>query len=182
MSAPPAQKLVSGAVVTMPIELLAAVRAEPLKAGLGYVFFSSGLTSENGLSVILNRHRLLVSKAIGKSDTVAVSFYYSLLLVECLAACRNESPLVRGFQAALNSQIYTPNSLGARNRNQIFSDFALTLSTSPLLATLKTLPIYGPAPREAACKVATITLKVPASEADAPWKRLSRKAKSRPNF
>ena len=62
MNAPPAQKLVSGAVVTMPIELLAAVRDEPLKAGLGYVFFSSGLTSENGLSVILNRHRLLISK------------------------------------------------------------------------------------------------------------------------
>jgi hypothetical protein len=165
--------------VTMPIELLAAVREEPLKAGLGYVFFCSGLTSENGLSVILNRHRLLVSKAVAKSDTVAVSFYYSLLLAECLVLRRSESPLVGRLQTALSGPLYAPGSIA---RNQVFSDFAMRLSQSPLLATLKTLPIYGPAPREAAQahRVATITLKVPTSEADAPWKRLSRKREKRP--
>ena len=62
---------------------------------------------------------------------MAVSFYYSLLLAECLALRRYESPLVRRLQAALNGQIYTPNSPAHRNRNQIFSDFALTLSTVP---------------------------------------------------
>jgi hypothetical protein len=166
-----------GGTVAMPIELLVAVRTEPDKLGLGYAFFCAGLTSENGLSVILNRHRLLVSKALAKSDTVAVSFYYSLLLAECLALRGRDSPLVHRLQTALSEPLYAPARMAG---NQTFSDFAMRLSQSPLIAPIKALPIYGPAPRETACKVATITLKVPAPHADCPWKRLSRKGWRRP--
>ena len=84
------------------------------------------------------------------------------------------SQLVRRLQETLSRQLYAPNRL---ERSQVFADFALRLSLSPVLEKLKTLPIYGPAPREDTHIVATVSLEVSAAEAGAKWKRLSRPRK-----
>jgi hypothetical protein len=158
----------------MPIELLVSVRGEPEKLGVGYCFFSRGISTENALMMVLNRDRLVVSKALGRADVVTVSYLFGILLAECCALRRHESPLVARFQETLARPLYAPQKI---ERNQVFSDFAMRLARSPVLASLKDLPLYGPVPREDTHLVATVTLEVPAMEAQAPWKRLSKAKK-----
>jgi hypothetical protein len=141
----------------MPIELLLTVRDEPLKGGIGLTFFTSGLATENALAVALNRHKLLVSKALSKADTLCVTFFCALLIAECLALRGSESPLVRRLQETLSRPLYAPNRL---ERSQVLCDFAMRLSLSPVLEKLKTLPIYGPTPREDTHAVAIVELAV----------------------
>jgi hypothetical protein len=159
-------------VIKVPIELLVIVRNEPDKGGIGYAFFSPGLTGGNGLSVVLNRDRLLVSRTLTKSDTLLTTFLYGCLVAETLALRRAESALVAALQQHLVRQLYVTGGFG---RNHVFADFAVRLSLSPVLEPLKSLSIYGPAPREEAQLVSSIVLEVAPSVADAPWKRLSRR-------
>ena len=159
---------------SMPIELLVSVHDEPDKHGVGYCFFSRGVVAENALSIVLNRNRLVVSKALTKADVVTVTFLYAILLAESCALRRHQSPLVARFQETLARPLYAPHKIA---RNQILSDFAIRLARSPVLASLKDLPLYGPSPREDTHLVATVTLEVSATEAQAPWKRLSKARK-----
>src|SRR5690242_16778508 len=85
---PPPVKPVNAGIVSMQIELLASVRDEPDKHGVGYCYFSRGKFTENALSMILNRNRLVVSKALIKADAVTVSFLFGILLAECCALRR----------------------------------------------------------------------------------------------
>ncbi len=160
--------------LSMPIELLVSVHDEPDKHGVGYCFFSRGVVTENALSIVLNRNRLVVSKALTKADVVTVTFLYAILLAESCALRRHQSPLVARFQETLARPLYAPHKI---TRNQILSDFAMRLARSPVLASLKALPLYGPSPREDTYLVATVTLEVSVSEAQAPWKRLSQARK-----
>jgi hypothetical protein len=73
------------ALVAWPIELLVAVRNEPERSGIGYSFYSVGLASDKALAVILNRLKLVISKALSKSDVPLVKFFYALLVAENLA-------------------------------------------------------------------------------------------------
>jgi hypothetical protein len=165
-------------LVAVPIELLVNVRSEPEKSGIGYSFFSAGLTAERGLAVVLNTDKLVVSKALGKGDAVTVAFLYGLLVAENLALRSSESPLVRALQQAIAKELY-PQSMA---RSQVFCDFASRLSVSPIIAALKGLPIYGPAPLDKPYLVATVTIEVrPEVARDAPWKRLSKKWRNNKN-
>jgi hypothetical protein len=157
--------------ISLPIELLALVRSEPERDGLGYVFYSPGLTGERGLSVVLNRSKLLISRALAKSDTTLTTFLYGCLVAESLTLRRMDSALVAALQLHLAKPLY-PQGIG---RTQVFCDFAMRLSLSPLLENLRSLPIYGPVPSEETNLVTTITLEVNPCVADAPWKRLSRR-------
>jgi hypothetical protein len=84
--------------------------------------------------------------------------------------------LVARFQETLTGPLYAPHPIA---RGQVFSDFAIRLSRSPVLAGLKDLPLYGPSPRDDTHLLSTITLEAPAAEAQAPWKRLSRAKKKK---
>jgi hypothetical protein len=163
----------TGGLVDIPIELLVSVRAEPEKSGVGYSFFSAGVSAERGLTIVLNSDKLLVSRALTKADVITTSFLYGLLLSENLALRSYESPLVRALQQAIAKELY-PQSMA---RSQVFCDFATRLAGSPLLAGLKELPIFGPAPLlDKTYLVTTITIEVlPEVEKEAKWKRLSRK-------
>jgi hypothetical protein len=163
-------------LVSVPIELSLTVRAEPEKFAIGYSFFCAGLSSARALAVVLNSEKLIVSRALAKSDTVTVTFLYALLVAENLALRSSESPLVRALQHSLAQELY-PQGIA---RNQVFCDFATRLSLSPLLAALADLPIYGSMPKEGPFIAATLTIQVsPEVEKDAPWKRLSRKWRPR---
>jgi hypothetical protein len=157
--------------LSVPIELLAIVRSEPERDGLGYVFYSPGLTGERGLSVVLNRSKLLVSRALSKNDTPLTTFLYGCLVAESMALRRTDSALVAALQMHLAKPLY-PHGIG---RTQVFCDFAMRLSLSPILENLRSLPIYGPVPSEEAFLVSTVTMEVSPSAVDAPWKRLSRR-------
>jgi hypothetical protein len=162
----------TGGLVDIPIELLVNVRAEPEKSGVGYSFFSAGLSAERGLTIVLNSDKLLVSRALAKADVITTSFLYGLLLSENLALRSSESPLVRALQQAIAKELY-PQSMA---RSQVFCDFAFRLSLSPILQNLKQLPIYGPSPLDKPYAVATVAIQVsPEVEQTAKWKRLSRK-------
>jgi hypothetical protein len=176
LAPPPPAKTVNAGIVSMQIELLASVRDEPDKLGVGYCYFSRGISTENALTMILNRDRLVVSKALTKADPVTVTFLFGILLAECCALRRHESPLVARFQETLARPLYAPHPIA---RTQVFSDFAMRLARSLVLAGLKDLPLYGPSPREGAHLLTTITLEVPAIEAQAPWKRLSKSKKKK---
>jgi hypothetical protein len=162
-------------LVAVPIELLVSVRAEPERAALGYSFFSNGLQAERGLVIVLNSDRLLVSRALAKSDVVIVAHLYAILVAENLALRHGQSPLVAELQNELVKGLY-PHGFSLSQR---FVDFASRLAISPLLAGLRELPIYGAQPpSDTPHLVATVTIEVsPEVEKDAPWKRLSRKWK-----
>jgi hypothetical protein len=161
----------AGGIVSMPIELLITVHDEPEKLGVGYSFFTRGRVAENALLICLNRHRLIVSKALSKADVVTTTFLYSLLLAECCALRRHQSVLVDKLQQTLAAPLYTPSKIA---RNQIFADFAMRLALSPVMEGVRNLPIFGPAPKEEGTHLLyTVVLEVSAAEALSPWKRLS---------
>jgi hypothetical protein len=88
------------------IESLVTVLDQPDKHGIGYAYFSRGRITEKALAIVLNKSKLLVSKALAKADAAAVSFYYALLVTECCVLRRIESPLVGRFQDALSGPLY----------------------------------------------------------------------------
>jgi hypothetical protein len=169
----PSPRVTRTNLATVPIELLCSVRDEPTKKGLGYTFYSSGLTAEYGLAVLLNRDRILISKALAKSDYHSTTFFYALLVAENLALRHSQSPFVAALQRELMRQLY-PQGFHPFQR---FTDLAMRLSVSPLLASLKDLPIYGQAPLDKLYLVATISIEVSQEvAANAPWKRLTRRS------
>ena len=101
-----------------------------------------------------------------------MNFIYGILVAENLALRHHESTLVQALQHHLVKELF-PKGF---NPSQRFCDLASRLAVSPILAGLKDLPIFGPAPLDKPYLVATVTIQVsPEVEKDAPWKRLSRK-------
>lgn len=60
------------ASVTVSIELLVAIREDPLRAGLGYCFFSRRLKLHNGLSIVLAWSGSLVTWAASAGDSLGI--------------------------------------------------------------------------------------------------------------